>query len=223
MEIQVGHSVNADGSSPTIDLTTSKSINIAAGKHATFRFSTLIPIGFVPGTYFGVADVDANDSFNETDTSNNSAVTTNELTVLDPFANIMNTFTGPFKTTSGFGKGATGTITLDILSESDTTGDVTGTGSNSLGNSFTFTGAILANGNFLFNTTDMANSVTWALTGKVLPGAGWEIRQQHVEQGDVYLVAGGVRSERHLTCQFNGPRVKSAGQFYFWRSVGWGK
>ena len=62
-----------------------------------------------------------------------------------------------------------GTLTLD-LAESDTTGGLSGTGTNSLGGSFNVTGTITTTGLIAIHTGDVGDVITSVLTGKVVDG-----------------------------------------------------
>jgi hypothetical protein len=175
--IDLGDSVNADGSSPTLVVSPTVKLNLAPGKHETFHFTNTIAITPASNTYFAVADVDPGDTFSESNTSNNTAVSPTELTFIDTFPDIRSTKTGTFDITKGRGVGTTGTATFIFSSEVFTDGKLTGTASNSLGQSTSFVGTITSAGvvkihGGIFSMTGILASGTITATFKDGPASG---------------------------------------------------
>ena len=172
LEIDAGYSFNSDGSNEVGIATVSRMINIAAGKSETFHFNLKIDVGSEPGVYYSVVNIDPSNTFNETNTGNNFAVTTNTLTVLDPFPNILGTFLGNYDFSAGISKGTTGTLNIIFSTEDDTTGDVTGSGTSSNGADFTFTGTITTGGVVSLSGTDdgLATNLTARFVNGKLTG-----------------------------------------------------
>jgi hypothetical protein len=138
LSIVVGPSANSDGSSPIDTVTTTKKIHLKPGANKVFRLSVRVPVGFVPGNYFAVAEVDPNNTFGETNTTNNLAVSTDAVTVLDPYPNVLNsTWSGTIKVTKGVDKGLIVTAVRTFTSENDTSGAVTISGTNYFSNDTT--------------------------------------------------------------------------------------
>jgi hypothetical protein len=154
-----------DAGATVIPVTPAKpSIRIAAGGHETVRVTETIPKGFTPGTYSWDVAVDPADSFSESNTTNNTALSTTELTVEPPYPDMLGTFTGPDKIVHGPSRGATVTIALDFTSESQTTGALVATGTLFAGTTSTFqlTGTITTTGVF----TGFGSSTSSVFTAK---------------------------------------------------------
>jgi hypothetical protein len=83
---------------------------------------------------------------------------------------MLGTLDGTYKVKSGIGKGATGTVELVVDSESDTTGDLTGTSTSDPGTEATFTGSILPDGDVSLNTADVDDDGTGLINGKFSNG-----------------------------------------------------
>jgi hypothetical protein len=81
------------------------------------------------------------------------------------YPNMVGTLTGSFKTTSGPHKGATGSVTLIVADEDQTTGDFSGTITDSAGGDATIIGTITTSGAILADTTDVDDSGTGSITG----------------------------------------------------------
>jgi hypothetical protein len=168
LTLDIGSSQSSTGSPIDSQVPVMKQLkNFGPDKKMSFTFIHTILVGTAPGVYYATATVDPLNTFNEPDTSNNFAVTPTALTILSPFPDIEGVSTGPFKTTKGPGKGSKGTLTLDITSESGQNGEVSGTGSNSLGAEFSVTGSISTKGHFILFTDDKAFDVNSVLTGKL--------------------------------------------------------
>jgi hypothetical protein len=162
----LGLSANADGASMVIPETTSKKINLAAGASKSFSIKLKVPVGFVPGTYFAVAEVDPINLFNDTNLLNNAAVSLNSVAVQSPYPSLLGSWEGPAKITKGFGKGVPITQADTFLTEDDTTGAFTGTGTNYYANgvveaTYSFSGTISTKGVF----SDTAVAVPLDATG----------------------------------------------------------
>jgi hypothetical protein len=151
--IDFSYSANADGSGAISAGSINANINIAPNKSKLVEFSQIIPSGIAPGNYYTIATVDPGDTFNESNTANNSAVTPTALTVMGLYPDITGSWTGSYLGLTGQDKGETGTLTLDINAEDEATGAISGSGSSD-GNSFyTMTGSILASGTFTMTFT----------------------------------------------------------------------
>lgn len=152
-------SASADGSSPIPEATVIKNIHLAAGAHATFRFNAKVPVGFTPGNYFAVADVDPGNTFGETNLANNVAVSANSLTVLSPFPQVDGTYEGTVVIKKGLDKGTVGTQTVVDSNENNSTGTVSVAGTDFFPNgvtiSFVGTGTFQPNGSFTAVLTDV--------------------------------------------------------------------
>ena len=146
---------------------TAPHIRILAGGHQLIHVTETVPVGFVPGSYDWDVTVDPADTFNESDTTNNNALSTTPLTVLDPYPDMLGTFTGPDHITHGPSKGATVTIALDFTSESNTTGVLVATGTLFTGAStstFSLTGTISTRG--VFNAFGSSTTSVFTATYK---------------------------------------------------------
>jgi hypothetical protein len=149
LQIEIGNSISADGSSPTFEVSGFKSINLAPGRHVTFRQNLKVPKGFTPGTYFAVVDVDPGNTFGETNLTNNVGVSANTLTVLSQFPLLGGTWSGAVVVKKGFGKGSIGTQTDTFTSENQTTGGFTIVGTNTANGAtlnFTASGFVTTSG-----------------------------------------------------------------------------
>lgn len=122
----------SDGALPIPEGTLNKNIHLAPGAHVALKIKTKIPVGFAPGTYFAVANVDPGNTFAESNTANNLAVSAGTLTVLDPFPSLLGTWSGPVVVKKGLGKGTITNQVDTFTSESQTTGAFTVTGTNFL-------------------------------------------------------------------------------------------
>jgi hypothetical protein len=132
--------------------TTSPHIHIAAGGHQILHVNEKVPVGFTPGTYVWEASIDPANTFNESNTTNNTAFSTASQTVQDPYPNLLGTFAGPDHIKSGPDKGVTVEIELDFTSESETTGALSANGTLIEGDGttagFNFAGTISTKGVF---------------------------------------------------------------------------
>lgn len=163
-------STNADGSSSTTEATINKSIHLAPGGHATFHVKAKVPVGFTPGTYYAVADIDPGNTFGESDLTNNLAVSANTTVVLDQFPDLTGTWSGPVIVKKGVGKGPGGTQVDAFTDHDPTTGGFTYTGTNFLldGQTLTLagTGTINTKNVFTDSGSDIPIDSLGELTGK---------------------------------------------------------
>ena len=126
LAINLGFSLASNGASPmTVDTATVK-INIGAGKHSVFRFTNTVPVNPISNTYFAIAAVDPGDTFSESDTTNNFAVSPNMLTYIDTFPDAGADDTGTLLVTKGSLAGQSGTSEIDFTSETFTNGKIAG-------------------------------------------------------------------------------------------------
>lgn len=163
-------STNPDGSSPVFVATEDENIKIAPGKSKSFHNVRKTSVGELPGNYYTIATVDPGNTFNESNTTNNSAVASVPLTILDPYANLIGTFVGPFDVTKGPNKGLTGTTTWVIDSENDTNGHFAGTIDNSAGVDSTVVGILTTKGVITAIKTDTTDTGVSSIKAKVAAG-----------------------------------------------------
>jgi hypothetical protein len=128
---------NLDGSAAVFVGNVLEHIHIAAGRHQFFRVTSKIPIGSIPGTYYLVANIDTLNALNETDLTNNTAVSPTTLTVLDPYPNILGGYTGTWTIKRGPDKGMVTTQTGTFTDEDNTTGAWASNGTNFFSNGTT--------------------------------------------------------------------------------------
>jgi CARDB len=159
LEIDLSQSTNSDGSDAIQFTTQTVSLNVAPGKTQSFHFPFTIPVTIPPGTYYGVATIDPSNTFNDTDTTNNTTVSQGGLPVLSLYANLVGTLTGPYDFNTGQDKGTTGTLTIVVTDEDNTTGELTGTGTTTNGADFSFTGTLTPQGAVNL-TTDVPGGCT---------------------------------------------------------------
>jgi hypothetical protein len=166
---QLSISANADGSSPIPEGLLKKTVHLGPNGHATFRVSVKVPLGFTPGTYHAVADVDPANVFGDTNLSNNTAVSANTMTVLPPFPNLLGTWSGPVVVKTGFGKGSRGIQTDIFTTDSQANGSFTVEGSNFI-NGVTLdlvgSGSITTKGVFQDSGADVPADAVGTFTGK---------------------------------------------------------
>ena len=123
--MDLGISLNADGSAPVALASITKNIHLKAAAHTTLRVSDIVPLGTNAAAYHGVAVVDPNDAFSETSITGNTAVSSNTVTVQNAFPDLLGTWSGSNHITRGFGKGDTYQVVQTITSEDQTTGNFT--------------------------------------------------------------------------------------------------
>jgi hypothetical protein len=165
LAITIDQSVNSNGSDPTVLTTENVTIDLAAGKSKTFTFSQPLNIDTTAGDYFIAAVVDPENTFSESNSANNTGVSHKPLTVLDLYPDMVGTLTGTFKTRSGPDHGAKGTVTVDVSSESQSTGAMSGTITDSAGDNATFAGTMSTSGVLSAVTTDVVGGGTGSITG----------------------------------------------------------
>lgn len=134
----VSLSTNSDGSSPASLGSVTRRINLRAGAHVTLRFTEKLPSDIAPGLYFAVADVDPGNTFAESDTTNNLAVSTTAVQLSPKYAIITGTWAGTSTITAGLDKGLTFDTTFIITSEDQSNGTFAFTGTNTFSNNTTF-------------------------------------------------------------------------------------
>jgi uncharacterized protein YkwD len=81
LQIALSASTDPAGANPQSLPSQTKSIHIAPGGQSVLRLSVPIPAALVPDSYFIVATVDPNNTFNESNPNDNTAVSGNELKV----------------------------------------------------------------------------------------------------------------------------------------------
>ena len=159
LSADLSFSTSPDGSSPVGAVTGGKRIHLKAGAHVTVRVSVKVPLGFVPGTYYAIANIDPNNTFLETNLANNTAISTDTLTVQSLYPNELGTFVGGGKITKGLDKGLTYTQSVTNTSEDDTTGIITFVGSDLFtdGIVISFAGqtTVKSNGSYIANGADV--------------------------------------------------------------------
>jgi hypothetical protein len=167
----VSASTSPDGSSPAHVITLKESIHLAPGTSKIFRSTGKIPLGYTPGTYYWVATADSNNSIGESTLANNTAISPTPLTVLDPYPNLLGTYSGPETVKKGPGKGAIVTVILDFVSE-DSTGHLTANGTlveiNGTRAPFTFNGTISTKGIFFGKTSSHTTFYVATFKGKLV-------------------------------------------------------
>ena len=92
LQFQLGTSASSDGSSTTVISVPTRHLVLPAGRSENFLFVERVAAGTSPSSFFGDVTVDPNDTFGESDITNNFAVTSGEETVRDPFDNIFGNF-----------------------------------------------------------------------------------------------------------------------------------
>ncbi len=162
LTIDLSDGLNSDGSDALPLPSVPESLHLPAGKQKTFHIRETVAVGTVPDPYYTAVVVDPDDTFNETDLSNNTAVIPTPLTVLDPYPVLLDeTYSGPFKVLHGPDKKDTVQIALDFNSESDTTGDLTAAGIETVAGDnfdFSFEGSISPRDVFAGSTSNNVNS-----------------------------------------------------------------
>lgn len=163
-------SPNENGTFPIFSDTLLQHVDIAPGKHEIFHITRTVPTGSIPKTYYLVADVDTQDSLNESNLANNTAVDPNALIVLDPFPNLIGGYSGSWTVKRGPDKRLVVQQTGAFEAEDDTTGifDFTGIDNYPDGTTkdVTGTGTITPTG--VFKSTLSDNSAT--MTGRLAKG-----------------------------------------------------
>lgn len=110
----LGLSHSSDGSSPISLGSVKHRLNLKAGARTTFHVTEKITGAVTPGTYFGVAVVDPANTFAESNTTNNSAVSSSSVQVTPKYPIATGTWTGTATIAAGSGKGVTYGITFTI-------------------------------------------------------------------------------------------------------------
>jgi hypothetical protein len=177
LDIVLGLSANADGAGTIIPETVHKKIGLAAGTSKVFNIKLKVPVGFVPGTYFAVAEVDPLNLFSDTNPFNNSAVSSNSVAVQSPYPSLLGAWSGPAKINKGVGKGVPLVQVDTFLTEDDTTGAFTGTGTNYYVNGiveayYSFSGTISTKGVFSDSAVAVPLDATEVGYGKGKVSAG---------------------------------------------------
>lgn len=144
----LGLSSSSDGSLPVSLGSVTRRIKLKAGGKATFRVTEKITGAVAQGTYFGVAVIDPANTFAESNTTNNSAVSSNSVRVSPKYPFATGNWSGTAMITAGSGKGISYGITFTVSAEDQSKG------------------TFLISGTDLFpdNTTK-----TFAGTGKITP------------------------------------------------------
>jgi hypothetical protein len=168
--IEFEASTSPDGSSPAFVVTEDETIRIAPGKSKSFHNARKTAVGSAPGAFYTVAIVDPGNTFDESNTTNNTAIATVPLTILDPYANLLGTFVGPFDVLKGPDKGLTGTTTWDITAENDTDGHFSGTIDNSAGVDSTVVGILTTKGVITAIKTDTTDTGVSSIKAKIAVG-----------------------------------------------------
>jgi hypothetical protein len=122
-----GHS---DGTASLFVESLKEHVHIAAGGHQFFKIVKPVPIGSLPGNYYLVASVDTTNTLDESDLTNNSAVSPTQLTVLDPYPNLLGSFSGTYTIKHGPDKGVVVRRVGEFTDEDDTTGAFAYTATN---------------------------------------------------------------------------------------------
>jgi hypothetical protein len=152
-------STSPDGSSPVGAITGDKKIHLKPGTHVTVTVKVKVPIGFTPGTYYAVADIDPNNTVGEINLANNTAISTDTLTVQSLYPNVLGTFVGTGKIKMGFEKGLSFVQSVTNVTEDDVTGIITFVGSDLFPNgvvvSFAGQTTVKANGSYIANGADV--------------------------------------------------------------------
>jgi hypothetical protein len=159
LSVDLSLSTSPDGSSPVAPVTGGKIIHLKPGAHTTVRVNVKVPIGFTPDTYYAVADIDPNNTFGETNLANNTAVSTDTLTVQSLYPDVLGTFVGAGVIKKGFEKGLTFTQSVTNTTEDDTTGIISFDGSDLFSNGVTLSFAgqttVKPNGSYIANGADV--------------------------------------------------------------------
>jgi hypothetical protein len=169
--IDVDVSTSPDGSSPVPIGVLKENLHLAPGANKIFKQTAKVPLGYIPGAYYFVTTVDPADTFHESNTDNNTAVSPTALTVLPPYPVLSGTYSGPEMVKKGPGKGAIVTVQLDFVSESQSNGDIAATGKliDSKGTStFSFTGTISTKGVFFGKTSSPTTFFVATFKGKLV-------------------------------------------------------
>ena len=144
----LGLGSSSDGSSPISLGSVAHHLNLKAGAQTTFQVTEKITGAVTPGTYLGVAVVDPANTFAESNTTNNSAVSSSPVHVTSKYPIAAGTWAGTATIAAGSGKGV------------------------SYGVSFTISDEDQSNGSFLISGTDFfpgGITKTFAGSGKFTP------------------------------------------------------
>jgi hypothetical protein len=172
LAIDVASSLSFVGTSPVDEGIITKTINIKPGATKIVKLTSKIPLGTSPGSYYYVTTLDPANTFNDPNLANNVAITTTALTVTSLYPSILGTFTGPALETAGPQKGDTGTVSVTITNESNSSGVFLGTGSTATTRkmaAFALNGTISTKG-VVTGTAGKGASFTAKLVGNVLTG-----------------------------------------------------
>lgn len=177
-------SPNANGSSPVSLGSVTRRINLKAGVTTSFRVTEKVSGGVAPGTYFGVATVDPGNTFGESDTTNNTARSSNSFQVASKYPNATGNWGGTSSITAGTGKGTTYTITFSISNENQSNGTFSLSGTNHFPDGttqpFSGTGKLTPAGTFTGATGGSGrvhgkvngNTITFTFTNRRNSGSG---------------------------------------------------
>lgn len=181
-------SPNPGGSSPVSLGSFNRRINLKSGAKTTFRVTEKVNGGVTPGTYFGVATVDPGNTFAESDTTNNSAVSSNSIQVAPKFPDATGTWAGTSTIMAGSGKGVTYTVTFSITNENQSSGTFAINGTNvfpdGTTSSFGGIGKLTTTGTFTGSTGGsghvrgkvVGNTITFTFTNRHNSGSGTAAR-----------------------------------------------
>jgi hypothetical protein len=163
LAVNIDYSTSSNGSAPNFLFTQEIAIDLTAGETKTFDITVPVNEDTPPGGYYIVAILDPDNTFQESNTTTQrTAVTPTPITVEEPYPNILGTFTGSFKVNSGKDKGHTGSVIFQVLTESQTTGEITA--SINTGDIQSASGTISTSGAINLNLPATGNSAAGTIT-----------------------------------------------------------
>lgn len=118
----LGLSHSSDGSSPISLGSVTHHLNLKAGAQTTFHVTEKITGAVTPGTFFGVAVVDPANTFAESNTANNSAVSSSSVQVTPKYPIARGNWSGTATIAAGSGKGVSYSVIFTISDENQSNG-----------------------------------------------------------------------------------------------------
>ncbi|HEY1683862.1 MAG TPA: CARDB domain-containing protein [Tepidisphaeraceae bacterium] len=186
MKSTISTSANSDGSDATTLWKVSNGIIFGADASLTFNYTLKTSRKMMPGVYYIVADIDSNNKFHETDTTNNVSVAPQTLTVQSLYPSVAGNSALTLSNTKGANKGSTTNMVLEMAESA--TGALSGTATvngnpGAVSGSVSLTGALtlqITSGGVTYKIkgTDKNNNITGKFTssngggGTVATGVG---------------------------------------------------
>ena len=139
-----GDSLNADGSSPQVLFPGHETPNLAPGASKTYTLTQKVPANFGTGIFYAVVKVDPSNTFGESDTTNNTAVSALPLAIVSALPDVVGHYEFFSTISKGPFKGEDTDFDLHPTHE-DAAGNLTGT-AQIQANDATFSGTVTAAG-----------------------------------------------------------------------------